>query len=89
MKFSYECSDLIEEIRQDIIEFGKDEPAWGIVVERKIKLPFTEKTETVSVLVNYLLGDEPPTAEELEGGQAELSTLGELLRLLEKQNRIL
>lgn len=91
MKFhiSYECTEIITELKQDIAEFGADEPAWGVLVERQVKVPFQDKYLTANVLVNYLLGEQPPTEDELEGGTAYLSTLGELLPLFEEENKII
>lgn len=89
MKISYECSDVIEELKQDIAEFGADEPAWGVIVKRKIKKPFLDEYIDAEFLVNYLIGKKPPTAEEMEHSRAELSTLGKLLELFEEENRII
>lgn len=89
MKISYECEEIIEELKADIAEFGEKEKCYGVYVKRSVKIPFTAKTQEVEILVNYLLGDKKPTARELEGGRAELSTLGDLLVIFEKQNKII
>lgn len=86
---SYECTEIITEIKQDIAEFGADEPAWGVLIERQVKVPFQDKPLRANVLVNYLMGEQPPTEDELEGGTAHLSTLGELLLVFEDENKII
>ncbi len=88
MKISYECTEIIEELKQDIAEFGADHPAWAVILPKEIRIPFTDKTKTVYIMVNYLSGETPPSSKELMGGQAQLSTLGELLPIFEEQNRI-
>lgn len=80
MKLSYESEELIREIQQDIAEFGINDKAYAI---------FKEIQGTV-FLVNYLLDEDTiPSSEELEGGCAQLMTLGEILDLLKKQNEII
>lgn len=80
MKLSYECDELIEEVKQDIAEFGAEDKAYAVFKE----------IQGATFLVNYLLDEETaPTSEELEGGYAQLMTLGEILNFLEKQNQIL
>lgn len=89
MKISYDCEEIIAELKTDIAEFGENEKAWGVIIKRKVKLPFTKIEKEVEILSNYLIGEEePPTEEELEGGRAELSTLGELLKIFEEENKI-
>lgn len=89
MKISFDCEDVIEELKEDISEFGENEKAYGVIVEYEVKIPFSDKTKKVEILVNYLLGEDVPSNEELEGGRAELSTLGELLKIFEEENRII
>lgn len=80
MKLSYECEELIEELKKDIAEFGATDKAYAIFKE----------IQGATFLVNYLLDEETvPTLEELEGGYAQLMTLGEILDFLEKQNQII
>lgn len=80
MKISYKCDELIQEIKKDIAEFGADDKAYAIFKE----------IQGATFLVNYLLDEEnAPTSEELEGGYAQLMTLGEILNFLEKQNQII
>lgn len=80
MKISYKSEELIREVKQDIAEFGINNKAYAV---------FKEIQGTV-FLVNYLPDEEViPTSEELEGGYAQLMTLGEILDFLEKQNAII
>ena len=80
MKLSYESEELIREIKQDITEFGINDKAYAVF----------KKIQGTVFLVNYLLDEETvPKSEELEGGCAQLMTLGEILDLLEKQNEII
>ena len=80
MKLSYECDELIEAVKQDISEFGATDKAYAVFKE----------IQGATFLVNYLLDEETvPTSEELEGGYAQLMTLGEILNFLEKQNQII
>lgn len=80
MKLSYECDELIQEIKKDISEFGATDKAYAVFKE----------IQGATFLVNYLLDEETtPTSEELEGGYAQLMTLQEILDFLEKQNQII
>lgn len=79
---SYECSDLIEELNQDIEEFGGD----------RIVAVWCKEFEGVIIYTNYdfIIDEEPITEEELEEGEFLKSmTMTALLLLLEKQNEIL
>lgn len=80
MKISYECEELIREVKQDIVEFGVNNKAYAVFKE----------IQGTEFLVNYLSDEEiVPTPQELEGGYAQLMTLGEILDFLEKQNAII
>ena len=89
MKISYECSEIIEELKKDVAEFGENATAYGVFVKRKVKIPFANESKDIELLVNYLLGEQPPTPDEIEGGRAELSTLGKLLKIFEAENKII
>lgn len=78
-RVSYECEEVIEDLKRDIAEFGPEEPAWGVWVNRS----------GYRLLVNYLIGKKKPTQQERENGEAVLSTLGELLQLFEQENQII
>lgn len=88
MRVSYECSEIIEDLKADIEEFGGDTPAYGVWEDRKYKIPFSDKYGTVNLLVDYLIGDELPAKEDLQGGTAILSNLNTLLKIFEEENRI-
>lgn len=92
MKISYDCEDLIEEIKSDITEFGADASAWAIWKKVKYKIPFQSATAEADILINYLLDEDggmPPSEEEMEGGRAVLLTLAKILEILEEQNSII
>ena len=88
MKISYECSEIIEELLEDIAEFGRNEPAYGVWKEMEVKVPFADKYIKHNILVNYLLGDEDPKDFYNPGEVAIMSTLGELLPIFQEQNEI-
>ncbi len=88
MRVSFECSEIIEELKADIEEFGGDAPAYGVWENRKYKIPFSNKYDTVNLLVDYLIGPEIPTKEDLQGGTAILSDLNTLLKIFEEENRV-
>ena len=79
---SYECSDLIEELKEDITEFGGD----------KIVAVWCKDVSGVTIYTNYdfIEEDQPITESELcEGEYIKQMTMTTLLILLEKQNEIL
>lgn len=78
---SYECSDLIEELKEDIVEFSGD---------MKV-IAWCREYEGVIVYTNYdFIDNERPIQEsELDNGEfLREMTMGELLIVLEKQNEI-
>lgn len=89
MRVSYECSEIIEELKSDIAEFGGNAPAYGLWQVKKFKVPFSEEYSTVNLLVNYLLGDDAPQSRELKDCTAILSDLKTLLKIFEEENRII
>ncbi len=80
MKISYECQDLINELAQDIFEFG------DIEVYVWVKNIYGKKIYT-----NYDFIDNDPIQPEEIGEGEEITTMKatKLLRLLIKQNKIL
>lgn len=82
IKISYECSDLIEELKSDIAEFGGD----------KIVAVWCKDNSGVTIYTNYdFIEEEQPIIEsELQGDEyIQKMTMSALLVLLEKQNEIL
>lgn len=81
MKISYECSDLIEELKNDINEFGN------------IKMyAFFEKINGFLFLVNYdFISEELPLQikEFNETTMVQIMKAKEILKILEKQNSII
>lgn len=79
---SFECSELIEELKQDITEFGGD----------KIVAVWCKEYEGVILYTNYdfITEDEPFKKSELKDGEfLKQMTMTTLLLFLEKQNSAL
>ena len=82
VKISFECSELIGELKADITEFGGNEV---VIVWCKDKLG-------VTIYTNYdFIDEEQPVREsELKNDEyTQKMTMSALLVLLEKQNEIL
>ena len=82
INISYECSELIEELKEDIAEFGGD----------TIVAVWCMDSSGVTIYTNYDFIDEeePITENELEKDEyLQKMTMSALLILLEKQNEIL
>ena len=81
MKISYECSDLIEELETDILEFGDID-----------MYAFFKKINETMFLVNYdFIEDEAPLkSEELKDRQiVQIMKAKKILEILKKQNSII
>lgn len=79
---SYECSELIKELKEDIVEFGGD----------KVVTVWCKDNSGVTLYVNYdfIDEDQPITEKELDKDEyIQKMTMSALLILLEKQNEIL
>lgn len=79
---SYECSELIEELKQDIAEFGSS----------KIVAVWCKEIQGITVYTNYdyITENQAIDESELESGEyLKEMTMGELLTALEAQNTIL
>ena len=79
IKLSYECSDLIEELKADIEEFGGD----------KIVAVWCIDNSGVTFYTNYdfIVPEEPLQKSELQNGEyIKKMTMSALLIRLEKQN---
>lgn len=79
---SFECSELIEELKQDISEFGGE----------KIVVVWCKEYEGVILYINYdfITEDEPLKKNELKDGEfLKQMTMSALLHVLEKQNSVL
>ena len=81
MKISYECSDLIEELQEDILEF------------RDIDMyAFFDKIQGYTFLTNYdfIVDEKPLQADELKDDTVvKIMKASEILKILEEQNRII
>ncbi len=80
-KISFECTELIKELKADIAEFGGD----------KIVAVWCKNNEGVTLYTNYdfIEREEPINASELHCGEyIQEMTMTALLILLEKQNEI-
>jgi hypothetical protein len=79
---SYECSELIEELKADIEEFGGS----------TIVAVWCREYEGVTIYVNYdfICDDEPVETSELRDGEyIKQMSMTALSILLEEQNRII
>ena len=79
---SYECSKLIKELKEDIVEFGGD----------TVVAVWWKDNSGVTLYVNYdfIDEDQPITEKELDKDEyIQKMTMSALLILLEKQNEIL
>lgn len=82
IKISFECSNLIEELKADIAEFGENE----------IVSVWCKDNSGVTIYTNYDFNIEGEIINEsaLEDNEyIQNMTMGALLILLEKQNEIL
>lgn len=78
---SFECSDLIEELENDICEFGSN-----LMVE-----VVTENIEGVTIYKDYNFIDQEDTAHEFTKKEGERTTVVDaafLLRVYKKQNSV-
>lgn len=79
---SYECSELIEELKEDIVEFGGD----------TVVAVWCKDNSGVTLYTNYdfIDEDQPITEKEVDDDEyIQKMTMSALLILLEKQNEIL
>lgn len=79
---SYECSELIKELKEDIVEFGGD----------TVVAVWCKDNSGVTLYANYdfIDEDQPITEKELDKDEyIQKMTMSALLILLEKQNEIL
>lgn len=86
IKISYECSDLIAELKQDIAEFGEDTMIYVWV---------KDCDGGIALFTNYdfIVDEMPITADELKtmkdrGEHIEVMTMGILMPILVQQNEI-
>lgn len=78
---SYECSELIDDLKLDILDYGGNKP---ITV-------WCKKVSGVVIYTDYdfLVDEQPISHLELKDGEfIKKMTMSELLPLLEKQNSI-
>lgn len=81
MKISYECSELIEELKLDIEEFGDID-----------MYAFFEKVNGITFITNYdfIIDEEPLNSDDFKGKDIiiQIMKASEILKILEKQNQI-
>ena len=80
MKISYECSDLIEELKNDINEYGDID-----------MYAFFDNIDGYTFLTNYdFISDENPlNSDELNNSIVQIMKASEILKKLKEQNEIL
>ena len=82
IKISFECSELIDELKTDILEFGGD----------TVVAVWCKDNSGATLYVNYdfINEEQPITEKEVDKDEyIEKMTMSALLILLEKQNEIL
>lgn len=82
VKISHDSEKLIEELKEDILEFGEEYPCWI----------FYKEVDGFLIFTNYDFDeeDDPIEKEELlEEEHLLKTTFGDALKLFEKQNSIL
>lgn len=81
LSISFECSELIEELKKDILEFGPDETL----------TVWCRQCEDLTFYVNYdfIEKEKVKPSEIQENEHLETMTAKELLELLIQQNEIL
>lgn len=80
-KISYECDELITELKEDITEFGEDLQVYA----------WCKDTHGVTIYTNYDFADEGriKSDELLKGEYLKRMTASELLEVMEEQNRFM
>lgn len=80
MKISYECSNLIEELKNDIAEFGDID-----------MYAFFDSINGYTILTNYDFIDEeaPLKGKEIDKSIVQIMKAKEILKILEEQNKII
>lgn len=80
LSVSFECTDLIKELKQDIVEFGSN-----LMVE-----VIAKKSYGITIYTDYnFIMDDNDTAFELEPGEQLVKMPAvELLKLYEKENEV-
>lgn len=81
MKISYECSELIEELEEDIMEFG----------ENKEVIAWCKNTNGTTIYINYDFDTDMKISDsEVEKDEYLIKiSMGNLLEKLKKQNQVL
>ena len=80
---SFASDELIEELEQDIAEFGEDEPCWLFWEVRNFDFPML-----VCVNYDFICDEQPLTTEEIGNCLIQKSTFGEVLEILKIQDKI-
>lgn len=82
VKFSFDCEDIINEIKEDIEEFGEEEICYLFYKIEDDMLLFTN--------YDFIVEEKPILKEELEPGEHIIETkLKYILEVFENQNDIL
>lgn len=91
MKISYDCEELIEELKEDIEEFGENEEMYAFFEELEYKIPFSSKIDKCTFLTNYSFIEGQPLKQEMlkEGTICQIMKAKEILEILEEQNKII
>lgn len=78
-KISYDSTDMIEEIKSDIAEFGNNLEVYGIF----------KNIDSVEICTDYTYADDIISGMIEDGETAKLMKAADLLKTLEEQDKIL
>lgn len=81
MELSCECEELIEELEEDIKEFGENEEMYA----------FFEEINGLFILTNYdfIVEERPLTSIEIGNAMVCVMKAKEILKILKKQNSVI
>ena len=89
IKISFECSELIDELKTDILEFGGDTVV-AVWCKDNSGVTLYVNYDTLYVNYDFINEEQPITEKEVDKDEyIEKMTMSALLILLEKQNEIL
>lgn len=99
MKTSFDSSELIADVREDIALFGANFAVWAIYEDVEgntfitdytdAEKPTEDEAETAEEYAKLLKEFEEGWARASQAKKSELMTLGALLDLLENQNKLI
>ena len=89
MKISYECSNIIKELKYDLEKYGEDFKIQVLKKKRKAKSPFQDNEIVLDIYEDYLLDKDDVLEEEKKEYQIEEMSIAEALAVFIAQDTIL